>query len=58
MGGNLAAGDFGKDIEGLVKIIAEEVSTKMLSHSVEYTLDATVGSQQGIVMAGIGDNDI
>ena len=54
----MTAGDFGEGVKGLAEIFTEEVSAELCMEAVENTLDAFVGSGQGIVVTGVGDDDI
>ncbi len=54
----MAAGDFGKGVEGEAKVFGKEVATESVVEAVEYALKMFVGANQSIVMTGIGDDNI
>ena len=57
---DLSACDFGEDVESLAEVLGKKVGWESgTGRKAGYdTLDAGVGTKQGIVVAGIGDDDL
>ena len=58
MGGDLATSDLGKGVENEAEIFAKEVATQLLLETVEDALEVFAGTSEGVIMAGIGDDEI
>ena len=54
----MATGDFGKDVEGLAKVFAKEVATHLHVEAGEDALESFVSTEESVVVAGVGDDDI
>jgi hypothetical protein len=54
----LTTGYLGEGVKSLTEILAEEVTRELHLKTVDDTLDTVVGTGQGIIVTGIGDNDI
>ena len=57
VGGDLAAGDFGKDGKGLAEVFAEEVAGEACLHAFNDALRGLLCAAEDFVVAGLGDND-
>ena len=58
VGGDLTTGDFSKGVEGEAEVFRKEVTTQVVVEAVEDTLEMFVGTSQGVVVAGVADDDI
>ena len=56
--GDLAAGDFGEDVESLAEVFGEEVTAQFVVETFDDAPDAVVGTEESIVVAGVGDYDV
>ena len=54
----MATGDFGKDVEGLAKVFAKEVAAHLHVETGEDTLEGVVSTEESVVVAGVGNDDI
>ena len=54
----MAAGDVGEGVEGEAEIFGEEVAAELLIHAVKDALQMFVGTGEGIVVAGGGNDDV
>ena len=54
----MAAGDFGKDVEGLAKVFTKEVATHLHVEAGEDALESFVSTEESVVVAGVGNDDI
>ena len=57
-GSDLSAGDFPELINALAEILTEEVAGELLLETFDHTADALLGTQESLVVAGTGDDDI
>ena len=57
LGGDLATCDFGEDVESLAEVFGKEVAGKAAVQAFDDTLDAVVGTEEGVVVSGVGDDD-
>lgn len=58
VGGDLATGDFGKDVEDLAEVFAKEVATHLHAEAGEDALEGFVSTEESVVVAGVGNDDI
>ena len=54
----MTAGDFGEGVEGKAEIFGKEIAAEVVVEAVKDTKQMFVGTSQGIVMTGIGDDDV
>ena len=57
-GSDLSAGDFPELINALAEILTEKVAGELLLETLDHTADALLGTQERLVVAGTGDDDI
>ena len=55
---DLAACDFCQGVDDLAEVFGKEVSTKFCLEARDDTLEVGMGTGEGIVVAGIGDDDV
>lgn len=54
----MAAGDVGESVEGEAEVFGEKVAAEFHRHAVKDALQMFVGTSEGVVMAGGGNDDI
>ena len=54
----MAAGNLGKGVEGKTKVFGKEITTESVVEPIEDALEVLVGAAEGVVVAGIGDDDV
>ena len=57
LGGDLAAGDFGEDIEDIAEIFGEEVTADTAVKAFDDAMQTLLGTAENFVVAGAGDDD-
>ena len=58
LGGDAASGDVGKGVEGEAEVFGKEVSAQAGMQAVKDALEAGVGTGEGLIVTGVGDNDV
>ena len=58
VGDNLAAGYFGKHSEYVTQVFADEVAAEVDGKAFDNTLQTVVGTEESVVMASRGDDDV
>ena len=58
VGDYLASGDLGEVVEDEAEVFGQEVATEIEGHAVEDALEIGVGSAEGFVVSGGGDDDV
>ena len=58
LGGDAASGDVGKGIEGEAEVFGKEVSAQVGVQAVKDALEAGVGTGEGLIVTGVGDNNV